>query len=137
MAKKLSSLAGDFEGISKAADEKVLALLQQGGQESRTPVAPKPVADRPTTKSNADEQSVPSKNDSDTNGKPTKPKVPKQKKVEKWGKPISHFNTRIPEQMAELLDDLVYKLRKKGEHRTKQDLAREALHDLLRKHAIC
>ena len=39
--------------------------------------------------------------------------------------------------MAELLDDLVYKLRKKGEQKTKQDLDQEALHELLIKHSIC
>jgi thioredoxin-like negative regulator of GroEL len=53
------------------------------------------------------------------------------------GKPVAHFNTRIPEKMAELLDDLVYKLRKKGEQKTKQDLDQEALHELLIKHSIC
>ena len=76
--------------------------------------------------------------------KADKPRANKGTKLKKartepkeWGKPVAIFNTRIPEQMSELLDDLVYKLRKQGKSKTKQDLAQEAIHDLLRKHSMC
>lgn len=133
MAKKMNSLAGDFEGISKAADSKVLELLHE---------KQKPASNENVNKSNP-EKMVERKSDSqdkkDKESQPSKakPKSSKPRQLEDWGRPIAHFNTRIPEPMSELLDDLIYKLRKRGISKSKQDLAREALHDLLRKHSIC
>ncbi|MEM8671019.1 MAG: hypothetical protein AAGG48_26050 [Planctomycetota bacterium] len=133
MAKKMNSLAGDFEGISKAADSKVLALLTEDGQQ-KAEVKNQSVEKGTSLASNVDSQPLAHK---PRRSGPTKSKPPKLQKLEDWGKPVAHFNTRIPEQMSESLNDLIYKLRKRGIHGTKQELAREALHDLLRKHSIC
>ena len=133
MAKKMSSLAGDFEGISKAADSNVLALLNEDANQKVRATEPQPKNEKPHV-SSLDSKSHTQK---PKRPKAAKAKPPKIRKLEDWGKPVAHFNTRIPEEMSESLEDLVYKLRKRGIQRTKQDLAREALHDLLRKHAIC
>jgi hypothetical protein len=55
-----------------------------------------------------------------------------------WSRPTSLFNTRIPPEMAELLDDLVYKLKKEKQFpiATKQALAQQALEDLFQKHGM-
>jgi hypothetical protein len=56
--------------------------------------------------------------------------MPRQKSVAKpkeWGRPTALFNTRIPQEMSELLDDLVYRLKKEGKPHTKQTIAIEAL----------
>lgn len=125
MAKKMNPFAADFEGLNKSADDKVFAMLQ-GAVKSSTP---EPISATKVEKPAVAEVKVePSRSE--------RKKTAKPKPAMEWGKPIAHFNTRIPERMAELLDDLVYKLRKKGEQKTKQDLAQEALKDLLRKHSI-
>jgi len=52
-----------------------------------------------------------------------------------WNRPTALLNTRIPVHLAEGLDDLVYTLRKIRRQRvTKQDLAAEAIADLLAKY---
>ncbi len=137
MAKKLNPFAADFEGLNKSADDKVLAMLKQA--EKTNTATPKPTAVVKPEKSvpaKAVEKAVTEELQADS-AKNEKKKSLKAKSTVEWGKPVAHFNTRIPEKMAELLDDLVYKLRKKGEQKTKQDLAREALQDLLRKHSVC
>ena len=133
MAKKMNSLAGDFEGISKAADSKVLELLHEKQYPATIEKANKSDPEKvlePKT------NSQPKKDKESQTGK-AKPKSSKPRQLEDWGRPIAHFNTRIPEPMSQLLDDLIDKLRKSGISKSKQDLAREALHDLLRKHSIC
>ena len=64
------------------------------------------------------------------------PRKSKKSRVE-WGPPAALFNTRIPQDMSDRLDDLAYKLKKaKVQPATKQALAQEALEDLLRKHGM-
>ncbi len=135
MAKKMNSLAADFEGLNKSADDKMFAMLRTA---EREPTEVRPVEQKMKTRKSAAPSE--SKQDPKTSVAATteaKRKKEKPKTELEWGKPVAHFNTRIPEKMAELLDDLVYKLRKKGDQKTKQDLAQEALNDLLRKHSIC
>ena len=64
---------------------------------------------------------------------PTKPA-----EAEQWGPPTATLNTRIPAEIAELLDGLHYQLRKRhGQRRiTKQELTVGALTDLLAKHGL-
>ncbi|MCP4175461.1 MAG: hypothetical protein GY758_32340 [Fuerstiella sp.] len=53
-----------------------------------------------------------------------------------WGRPTALLNTRIPADMAEALDDLVYRLRKERRTRvTKQHLTAEAIAELLKKYS--
>lgn len=133
MAKRVNPFAADFEGLNRSADDKVLAILESAvksedsaratteGSGPRSPVAMQQAREEKRTVTSA-----PSK----------KRKGAKAKPSLEWGKPVAHFNTRIPEAMAGLLDDLVYKLRKRGEPKSKQDLAQEALCDLLRKYSL-
>lgn len=128
MGKRLNSLADDFAGISSSADNKVLELLSESKQQTETQAEKKRTTVEKTEKTNEQSQSKEAQLD-----KPKRPKVPR---IESWGKPVVHFNTRIPDRMSELLDDLIYKLRKRGAPKTKQELALEAIHDLLRKHSM-
>ncbi len=137
MAKKMNPFAADFEGLNKSADDKVFAMLRSAEKTDEVALQPpvvvktnKPTSAKAVEKTGTEKPKVESV-------KTEKKKAAKSQSSVEWGKPVAHFNTRIPEKMAELLDDLVYKLRKKGEQKTKQDLAQEALKDLLRKHSIC
>jgi len=135
MAKKMNSFAADFEGINKSADDRVLEMLRNADHvptEVKQPLPEKEPKKAVTSSDSNTTQLTPVGERTEVRRKKEKPRP----RVE-WGKPVAHFNTRIPVQMADLLDDLVYKLRKKGDHKTKQDLAHEALKDLLRKHSIC
>lgn len=49
----------------------------------------------------------------------------------RWGKPVVLFNTRIPEELSGLLDDLVYESKKEGNPITKQSIAIDALAEFL------
>ena len=136
MAKKVNSLADDFAGINKAADSNVLSILSEEKQnKSREKGADQPGKPDKQVTAASNDTSQAAKSESTHHRKPTKARQPR--KLEDWGKPVAHFNTRIPEQMSELLDDLIYRLRKKGRPKTKQQLAHEAIHDLLRKHSVC
>ena len=138
MAKKMNSLAGDLEGISKGADSKVLALLHETKGKADSPKSESQVAISKTgaSKKEFDSPDTVSSRIADSKSASAKAKVQKRKELDSWEKPDCGFNTRIPKQMNELIDDLVYKLRKKGTAKTKQELALEAFHDLLRKHSI-
>ena len=136
MAKKMNPFAADSEGLNKSADDKVFAMLRSAEKTDEVALQPpvvvktnKPASAKTVEKIVTDEPKVES-------AQSEKRKTAKPKSAVEWGKPVAHFNTRIPEKMAELLDDLVYKLRKKGEQKTKQDLAQEALEDLLNKHSL-
>jgi len=149
MAKRVSPFADDFENLSRTA-ESVVQLVKQQEESARTqPASEKAVpekSDRSESASKVVRKQEPSREASeDPNNGAARPKKPSRPKSEKasaskpsreWGKPVSLFNTRIPPEMAELLDDLVYQLRKKGMPRTKQELACEAIEDLLLKHEI-
>jgi hypothetical protein len=57
-----------------------------------------------------------------------------------WSQPSAVLNTRIPPEMANLLDDLVYRLKREkrqtGISVSKQSLVTEAIDDLLRKYRL-
>ena len=44
-----------------------------------------------------------------------------------WGRPVAILNTRIPQELSDLIDDLVYKSKKDGAPTTKQAITIEAL----------
>lgn len=135
MAKKMNPFAADFEGLNKSADDKVFAMLKSAEKENEA--APKPPA---TMKTHEEKMTTllenKKKQEPKNSQKATKKKSVKSTSVTGWGRPVAHFNTRIPEKMSELLDDLVYKLRKQGRQKTKQELAQEAIEDLLSKHRV-
>ena len=65
--------------------------------------------------------------------------VPKERVAaipKEWGRPTALFNTRIPREMSDLLDDLVYRLKKEGKPHTKQTIAIEALESYLAKYRL-
>jgi len=120
MAKKFSPFADDFEQLSKTAESAVKLVRQS---ESQNSISSRKKNDQ---KSGSVTESVSLK--PRQKNKPRKPRS--------WGKPVATFNTRIPEQMSGLLDDLVYRLRKSGKSKSKQELAHEAIEDLLKKHKL-
>ncbi|MEM8671123.1 MAG: hypothetical protein AAGG48_26600 [Planctomycetota bacterium] len=144
MAKRMSPFADDFRQITKTAESVVQFVRDQEDDRKGQASNPAQHSIQPTAK-------MPSNSDSGEaakqSGRVTKKRRPKdsngtqlkksKEQPKTWGKPVATLNTRIPEQMSELLDDLIYRLRKQGTTKTKQDLAREAIQDLLRKHSMC
>lgn len=137
MAKRVNSFADDFQQMTKTAESVVQIVKQQEAKNAGTTAA-NPEVDS-SKAFDSDTQTKPLA--AEPKESPTKPRRRNTRQHEKrqsreWGKPVSLFNTRIPIEMAELLDDLVYTLKKQGTPRTKQELAHEALRDLLRKYTI-
>ena len=136
MAKKMNPFVADFEGLNKSADDKVLAMLMQaeksGGDTSSQPAVvktKKQSAPKVVKKTASEKPKVePVKNE--------KKKLAKPKASVEWGKPVALFNTRIPEKMSELLDDLVYQRKKEGRPCTKQAIAIDAIEAYLRQQKI-
>lgn len=151
MAKRSNVFAQDFQSISKSADDAVFEFIKQGTQkESVSPVeveikaeqksepvsaAPKPVV---AADSETDEERQERKTRIRTE-RSEKPAVQKERAAAKpieWGRPTALFNTRIPQEMSDLLDDLVYRLKKEGKPHTKQTIAIEALEIYLAKSGL-
>ena len=133
MAKRLSSqsnpFANDFAELTQKADDQVLAFIKQ--KESKNVSKQDHQAANPEVVKKPEKKAGIARKSSSENKSPKK-----SAKVLEWGKPVALFNTRIPIELSELLDDLVYKLKKKGTPQSKQELAKEALTDLLKKHAM-
>jgi hypothetical protein len=136
MAKNVNPFADDFEGMNKSADDKVIALLKQASgtnKQNKASVSVSKNAKAPDTS--------PPKEQSPNNEKlaQKQKRSPSQKKPTlsvSAEKPIVSFNTRITERLAEGVDDLVFQFRKKKDPRSKQELAMEALEDLLKKYKV-
>jgi|GEM_PF-2003767 len=151
MAKRSNVFAQDFQSISKSADDAVFEFIKQGTQkESVSPVAietkvesksePVPAAPKPVVASDSDtdEEKQERKTRIKTE-RSEKPAVQKERiaaKPKEWGRPTALFNTRIPQEMSDLLDDLVYRLKKEGKPHTKQTIAIEALEIYLSKSGL-
>ncbi len=128
-------LADDFQQIKAKSDDAVFEMLRK--KDSETVDEKKPLAKK-IAKS---VEILPQKKaDRPQISKPTNPvKKAKPKMVEpvqtapkpivpaEWGKPVTLFNTRIPQELSDLLDDLVYKSKKDGNPTTKQAIAIDAL----------
>jgi len=138
MAKRSNVFAQDFQSISKSADDAVFEFIKQGTQKESTPpvavetkVEPKsePVSAVAASDAVADAESAEEKQERKTRIKTErseKPAVQKERiasKPKEWGRPTALFNTRIPQEMSDLLDDLVYRLKKEGKPHTKQTIA--------------
>lgn len=144
MAKRVNPFAEDFQTIKKSADDKVLAFLQQGesekdAEEKKSPAVKADSPEKPKLKKAESDQPQPVKKEKKTvtKSKETKPKNEKRVDLDaEWGRPTALFNTRIPERMSELLDDLVYQRKKQGKPCTKQAIAIEALEMFLGKEGI-
>ncbi len=123
---KSTFLARDFEQVSKGSDDAVFEMLQNRERQIHA------------------ESSTPATNSRLTNGKAKKPKQssPKQdqqnetrsgsasaaiEQPSRWGKPIAVLNTRVPEELAELIDDMVYQSKKEKAPMTKQAITIRAL----------
>jgi hypothetical protein len=126
----------DIAKACQATDERLLRLLKQASREATSATA------------STDANSTPQSSRGSENGprqkrpKPKRPKPSKQPQAntQQWGPPTTLLNTRIPPEMAELLDELVYRQRKErrktGATVTKQSLVCEAIGDLLKKYRV-
>ena len=145
--RKPNPFAQDFQSITESADDAVMQFLKQGTQKETAP-QPEPVkiqapaVEEPKSENVVSIETASEKSERKETSKAErreKPEVPRQKSVPKpkeWGRPTALFNTRIPQEMAELLDDLVYRLKKEGKPHTKQTIAIEALESYLAKSGI-
>ncbi len=152
MAKRSNVFAQDFQSISKSADDAVFEFIKQGTQkESVSPVAveskvelksePVPVVELPVAVTD-DSETAEAKQERKTRIKTersekfaaSKERVAAIRK--EWGRPTALFNTRIPQEMSELLDDLVYRLKKEGKPHTKQTIAIEAIECILTRYGF-
>lgn len=145
--RKPNPFAQDFQSITESADDAVMQFLKQGTQKEVVPqtepveIAASPV-EEPKSENVVSIESAAEKSERKEKAKAErkeKPEVPRQKSVPKpkeWGRPTALFNTRIPQEMAELLDDLVYRLKKEGRPHTKQTIAIEALESYLAKNGL-
>ena len=152
MAKRSNVFAQDFQTITRSADDAVFEFLKQGQQkeipkEELTPkivevtANPEPEAVIVKADEKAEIESVEEKAERKNRSRAERSErtaMPKERvsaKPKEWGRPTALFNTRISEELSQSLDDLVYLLRKQRTPKTKQQLANEALIDLLDKHS--
>ena len=145
--RKPNPFAQDFQSITESADDAVMQFLKQGNQKESAP-QPEPVKVQVPEVDESKSENVVSietaaekseRKEKPKSEKKEKPEVPRQKpfsKPKEWGRPTALFNTRIPQEMAELLDDLVYRLKKEGKPHTKQTIAIEALESYLAKSGL-
>ena len=124
-------MAQDFQQIKTKSDDAVFEMLKNRDGENN---AKKRSLQKQLRK--CAEQAPQNKVERPTVSKsPTPAKTVKLKDVEpkEWGQPVTLFNTRIPQELSDLLDDLVYKSKKEGNPITKQAIAIEALTELVKK----
>ena len=147
MAKKTNPFTQDFQTIARSADDAVFAFLKQGNQKEVAPPQSQPTTQTQAIQESKPENVVSIETAAESQERKVRikaerserPEVPRQRSVPKpkeWGRPTALFNTRIPQEMAELLDDLVYRLKKEGKPHTKQTIAIEALESYLAKSGI-
>lgn len=134
MAKKVNNpFLEDFQQISKTA-ESAVKLVREKESETAAKASYKE-SNQDLTKS--EKETKPKEKPTKRKSSDSKSRLDSKQEVPKprgRGEPLAAFNTRIPMGHSELLDDLVYQLKKKGTHDCKQDLAFEAVEDLLKKY---
>lgn len=153
MAKRSNVFAQDFQTITRSADDAVYEFLKQG-QQKETPMeevppmiievtaSPDPIAvvikaeEKTEVESGEEKAERKNRNRAEKSERTYMPKERVSAKPKEWGRPTALFNTRIPQEMSELLDDLVYRLKKEGKPHTKQTIAIEALEYYLTKSGI-
>ena len=116
----------DFQKMSDAAEAAVQLIRDRSGTASpqNTSGTHKPPKTSADAASSLDSSSIRIQAEQKTKTRPES------------GKPVSLFNTRIPPEMNELLDDPIYRLKKQGSPHTKQQLAHEALCLLFEKYTL-
>lgn len=126
---KSNFLADDFQQIARKSDDAVYELIKQTERE-KSKEAKRSKADqqnpRPKIKR---EVKRPQSDVAETVPKPEK-KAKREKPVDppkEWGRPVAILNTRIPQELSDLIDDLVYRTKKEGKPKTKQAITIEAL----------
>ena len=120
---KSNYLLDDFEQVAKKSDDTVYELL-------RLKETGKPKEQR--RKPKIAEESQEEAKATSARAKKSKPKEP-QIDDSNWGRPVAILNTRIPVELSELIDDLVYRSKKSGNPTTKQAITIEALKELVKK----
>lgn len=151
--RKPNPFAQDFQSIKESADDAVMQFLKQGQQretpkEKVTPkiveisASPDPEAVIVKAEDNSEVESVEEKAERKSRSRAERSERTSTTKErasatpKEWGRPTALFNTRIPQEMSDLLDDLVYRLKKEGKPHTKQTIAIEALESYLTKSGI-
>jgi hypothetical protein len=136
------NLAQDFEQVDRAADNALLRMLKQesAGDDGNGTRPGKREASAATCRTKKRSTDVAGSYTHTRKSTAVKRKDVESPKAIMWSRPTALFNTRIPVEMAELLDDLLYRLKKErregGVTVTKQALAQEAFDDLLRKYRL-
>ena len=136
------NLAEDFEEANHAADMAVIRMLKQTSvDDARNGTSPETSkASGPTRRSKKAPAGNSGPPDRCADSTATRRGKNVSVKPVTWSRPTALFNTRIPPEMGELLDELLYRLRKErresGAAVTKQALALEAFEDLLRKYSL-
>ena len=115
---KTMYLADDFKQVKESSDEAVIELLKakdrmkQPESQGTTKQAERNEKDAKVQASRR------SKKASQGQTNPTS---------NKWGRPTAILNTRIPQELSDLLDDMIYRSKKAGSPTTKQAVTIEAL----------
>ena len=133
---KSNFLADDFQQIARKSDDAVYELIKQKEREkskgARSSKAdqqnPRPKIKREVKRPQADVAKV-TASKPETKSKREHPVEPPKE----WGRPVAILNTRIPQELSDLIDDLVYRSKKSGTPTTKQAITIEALKELVLK----
>lgn len=127
---KSNFLADDFQQVARKSDDAVFELLKQKEREKSQPERKAEKvheSSSPKIKRKVRRPESSGVLDS-TKKKSTKPESEKTSKPPReWGRPVAILNTRIPQELADLIDDRVYHSKKSGQATTKQAITIEAL----------
>ena len=145
--RKPNPFAQDFQSIKESADDAVMQFLKHGTQRESAPQPEPAKIPTPAVEEQKSDNVVSievagettERKEKPKSEKKDKPEMPRQKsgaKPKEWGRPTALFNTRIPQEMSDLLDDLVYRLKKEGKPHTKQTIAVQALESILAQHKV-
>lgn len=120
-------LVEDFKEVTENSDDAVFELLKQKNRaEANKKHIGEPFASDSTLRKPNDELSA-----------ETPDRTPVQQSASHAShiamKPIAILNTRIPQELSDLIDDLVYQSKKRGQPTSKQAIAIEALWSHLKK----
>ena len=138
---KTSRLADDFSRVAHGSEQNLVRLLHRAVQEQPPPSSPSDTDHSPRDglRSRTDKPSPPQAVQHPVKtGPPKRPRKTKRPRPSagrddsRWSPATSSLNTRLPPEMVELLDDLVYRLKKQRRTPiTKQSLTMEAIERLL------
>ena len=133
------TLADDFLVVTQNADQRLLSLMEQANlsKTGSTNTAASSLSKQTSNHASPIRAKRRSTMRSQAPSQPSGRQMNRAAKPRLWSSPTTAFNTRLPPEMAERIDDLAYRLKKQNRRPvTKQSLALEAFEDLLRKHAM-